>query len=94
MPKVPSPMILYRDGLHPGMPLPIGPRNLVEELDVEPFAEVVGPELGKLWKGDQIFVLSLVTEDPRKSPQRFVLGREALEILADEVRSALGDGKE
>ena len=89
MPKVASPVILFRNVLHPDIPLPIGPRNLVEELEVAPFAEVVGEKLGEMWKGDQAFVLSLLTDDPRKPPQRFVLGQEALETLAEEIRSAL-----
>ena len=86
MPKVMPPDIHQTDPQLAAPPL-LGPKNLVERLEVELFDDFDnGPEG---WSGEGALVLSFWTEDCRKSPIRFCLSPHAGQILLEEIHSAL-----
>ena len=65
---------LYRRHDHSDTPPPIGPRNLVVEWAVEPFHQSAGDD----WIGEQVFVLSLWSEDGPTIPFQFCLSDDAV----------------
>ena len=67
---VPPPVIGSQD--HPGTSLPSGPQYLVDAWEVE-----LAPQCG-----DDVFVLSLWTEQHQENPIRFCLSPPALAQLA------------
>lgn len=87
MPKVMPPDI-HETEPHPGAPAPLGPKNLVERLEVELF-DNLRRDGSEGWSGEGALVLSLWTEDRPGSPIRFCLSPDAGQILVDELRSAL-----
>ena len=81
--KAPNPDICPRDP-HPGTPPPNGPQNLVEGLEVVPFDKIAGED----WCGKDTYVLSLWTEDSRKSPCRVCPSADAVEQVAELLEMA------
>ena len=84
--QVPQPDI-YPVTRHAGMPSPIGPRNRVGELAVRPFSQ----HADQHWKGENVFVLTLWTDHPQRSPFQFCFSAEALDALEEECRNARAD---
>ena len=79
-----SPPDIYPVSHHVGMPSPIGTRNRVEELAVEPFSIHSNGE----WEGKDVFVLTLWTDDPKRSPFRLCFSSAGLEAMEEESRKA------
>ena len=100
MPEVPKPDV-YRRHDHLETPPPIGPRNLVVRWEVAPFHQLAHKLIGtngENWIGEDVFVLSLWSEDGPEAPFRFCLSGDGAaqlsEGLAEEIRDVLGRGAE